>query len=1034
MLPKSLRPPAAVAVFFCRILMTVSAFALGLTARATIQTDLQAQLGNPSGATADATNHNHYLVSRPQYWLDFSDSLGNPNWVSWDLTTGDVGSAGRSNDFEPDTSLPAGFYQVTTADYNGVGNINFNRGHMSPSEDRTDNTTDNLAVFLMDNILPQSADNNQGPWEVFESYCRSLASAGNELLITSGGSLYDGTSRIPSGKAAIPAYTWKVVVVVPNGSGTAASRITPTTRVIAIKMNNVNGIRSNPWQNYIVSAGQIEADTGLTFFTSLPSSTATALRQEVDGQTTTGGPTISVQPTPQSAAVNGTATFAVTASDGGHPPLSYQWSKDDTAISAATNASLTISPVQASDAGNYSVAVTNSVSMIQSQAVALTVTGLPPSITTAPTSTTVSAGTLAAFSVTAGGSPTLSYQWRKGGVNLANGATGNGSTISGATSPNLSIANAQAGDAATTYDVVVTNSVSSVTSSPQVSLTVNPAAATVVTSPSSQTASPGTTATFTVVATGTNSGSNLITYQWRKNASPLSDGGVVSGSSTATLTLTAVSTADAGSYDVVVSNGLGSPATSAAATFTVSTSTATQVGYAGGTYTQNFDSLPNSGTFTFSGAGPFYFGDTSLSFSSATRAGMAGWSFAKVGGTGANALFNVGTGSGNTGSVYSFGSTGSTDRALGTLLSNATDCDIGVTIVNNTSQTITQFTVTYTGEQWRYGGSTESLDAGGNHDALLFGYQVGGSDIKTGTFTSVADLDLDTLIISGSVLDGNATGNHVIRTATVTGISWAPNQTLVLRWHDKDLTPGADDGLAVDDFSFTTPVTPAVAPTISAQPQPVTITAGATATFSVTASGSGSLTYQWRHNSTPISTTSNPSAATATLTINNAQSADAGSYDVIVSNGVNPAATSNAATLTVNAPDAYATFKTTYGLDATTGAPDADPDNDGIANMLEFALGGNPTLSDRSILPTTTYTTVAGQPALVYSYNLKTAASSVVTVTVESSTDLATWTPVVDGQNGATIVTTSVDANTNHVTVTIPTSGTRLFAHLHLVY
>lgn len=244
----------------------------------TQSTSLQIQLGNPSGATSNSTNHDHYLLQCAQYAFDYSDNLGEPNWVSWDLTSSDIGSSGRSSSFFSDTRLPSAFYQVTSSDYTGSG---FDRGHMCPSADRTDTLDHNKVVFFMSNILPQTADNNQGPWERFETYCRTLAQSGNEVLITSGPSSFSG-DYIPSWAAAIPGYTWKVAVVVPSGSGTAVSRITTATRVIALKIPNVAGIRSNPWQNYITSANAIQASTGFTFFTSLPASVASALRAKVD--------------------------------------------------------------------------------------------------------------------------------------------------------------------------------------------------------------------------------------------------------------------------------------------------------------------------------------------------------------------------------------------------------------------------------------------------------------------------------------------------------------------------------------------------------------------------------------------------------------------------------------------------------------------------------------------------------------------------------------------------------------------------------
>src|ERR1700749_2001356 len=76
-----------------------------LSSSATINASLQMQLGNPTGATADTNNHDHYLIQRTVEAIDFSDNLGEPNWASWDLTASDVGSAPRSTSFFTDTNL-----------------------------------------------------------------------------------------------------------------------------------------------------------------------------------------------------------------------------------------------------------------------------------------------------------------------------------------------------------------------------------------------------------------------------------------------------------------------------------------------------------------------------------------------------------------------------------------------------------------------------------------------------------------------------------------------------------------------------------------------------------------------------------------------------------------------------------------------------------------------------------------------------------------------------------------------------------------
>ncbi len=320
---------------------------------AAIDPALQLQLGNPTGATADENDHNRYLVQRPQYALDFNDNQGVPNWVSWNITTADFGSSGRTNNFLPDPAFPPTFYAVVTSDYTGSG---FDRGHMCPSADRTITRTDNEATFLMSNILPQAPDNNQGVWASFETYCRSLASAGNEILVLSGGSIYSGF-RIPSGKAAIPGYTWKIAVVVPLGPGSAVSRIDAATRIITIKVPNTAGVRSTPWQNFVTSVAQIEADTGYTFLTELPAPIASVLRTVVDSRSTAGAPSIVTHPSAQTAVVGGSATFRVTAA--GDAPLSYQWVFNDDDIPGATGSTLTLDALQASQAGTYHVVVSN---------------------------------------------------------------------------------------------------------------------------------------------------------------------------------------------------------------------------------------------------------------------------------------------------------------------------------------------------------------------------------------------------------------------------------------------------------------------------------------------------------------------------------------------------------------------------------------------------------------------------------------------------------------------------------------------------
>ena len=168
-------------------------------------------------------------------------------------------------------------------------------------------------------------------------------------------------------------------------------------------------------------------------------------------------------------------------------------------------------------------------------------------------------------------------------------------------------------------------------------------------------------------------------------------------------------------------------------------------------------------------------------------------------GANANLFYRADDGTGNTGDTYSFGSTSSNERALGSITTGSlTPNYLGAKLVNNTGNIFNALQVAYTGEQWRKGGNTAN-------DKLIFEYSLDATSLNTGTWTSFPLLDFTAIQQGGtaSALDGNDPANRLSINQTITGLgNISPGATLWVRWKDLDVT-GSDDGLAIDDLHFT---------------------------------------------------------------------------------------------------------------------------------------------------------------------------------------------------------------------------------------
>lgn len=304
-------------------------------------------------------------------------------------------------------------------------------------------------------------------------------------------------------------------------------------------------------------------------------------------------PQVQIEPTNFITCVGELASF--TAQAAGTPPFTYQWVFNGRNISGATNSNYTPS-AGLGNSGAYTVIAANIygiasnecelvVTNCEAEGGGTSGTNFPPLIETAPTNQTVCSGGPVMFSVSAIGTPSLSYQWSFAGVNIP-GATDTNF------SPSTSVGNGGS------YTVTVGNTCGTASATANLTITDPSAPVTICTEPPTNiSVYAGENAIFRVGQCG----GCPVTYQWFKAGyGNLIDGyGNVQGGQNATMTLASVSSNDNGTYSVIISNGYYS-VTSTPVTLavvytndppTISNVAPIQAASANGSFTLNFGKI-----------------------------------------------------------------------------------------------------------------------------------------------------------------------------------------------------------------------------------------------------------------------------------------------------------------------------------------------------------------------------------------------------------------------------------------------------------
>jgi endonuclease G len=339
------------------------------------------------GDPTDVDPSNDFIVRRAQYVLSYNYQKGTPNWVAYDLNGTDIVSGqDRCNCFTFDPALPSGFTHLTTADYTGAGTYagyGIDRGHMVRSFDRTAGALDNAYTFYLDNVVPQASDLNQGPWANMENYLGDLAQNQNKEVYIYAGPAGDVGTVKGEGKITIPAYTWKIALVLPRGEGLSDVHDYRDVQVIAAVMPNVAGVRNVDWTTYKVTVDSIEHLTGYHFLTALPSDVRRALETNTQ-------PPIGKLNGPYTGAEGSALSMSGAASvDPNGSVASYQWTFGD----GGTATGATVSHSYATY-GSYAVqlVVTDNDGLVDTVSTTATIANVAPVIAPIATDTLLPGG------------------------------------------------------------------------------------------------------------------------------------------------------------------------------------------------------------------------------------------------------------------------------------------------------------------------------------------------------------------------------------------------------------------------------------------------------------------------------------------------------------------------------------------------------------------------------------------------------------------------------------------------------------------
>lgn len=228
----------------------------------------------------------HEFRSFSGYTICYREEYEQPEWAAYTLTAEKlVKNASRADNFRPDPLISTG--SASLADYKGSG---YDRGHLAPAADFSYSAEAMSDSFYLSNMSPQNGSFNRGIWAKLEAAVRDWAGETLITYVVTGPVLEKPASEygfIGANEVSVPEYYYKALLFVYEDNAEVPSALTAagTSADALISATTSDGQQvwlyasgyllpneksSADLASFMVSIDDIEARTGLDFFSLLP--------------------------------------------------------------------------------------------------------------------------------------------------------------------------------------------------------------------------------------------------------------------------------------------------------------------------------------------------------------------------------------------------------------------------------------------------------------------------------------------------------------------------------------------------------------------------------------------------------------------------------------------------------------------------------------------------------------------------------------------------------------------------------------------